>query len=59
MSNKEIQKFGRQDLIECASFWRNLIGELEIKNPDDVLPEMREALAASEARLCELNSSEI
>ncbi|GMR18776.1 MAG: hypothetical protein BMS9Abin33_1218 [Gammaproteobacteria bacterium] len=31
MSKEEIQKYGRQDLIECASFWRNLIGELEIK----------------------------
>jgi len=59
MSKDEIQKFGRQDLIECASFWRKLIGELETKNPDDVLPEMREALAVSEACLSEFNSNEI
>ena len=59
MSKAEIQKFGRQELTECASFWRNLIGELEIKNPDDVLPEMREALAESEACLAGLNTREI
>ncbi len=54
MSKHEIQNHGKKDLVDLAIFWRRLIDELELKNPDDVLPEMREALAETEACLEEL-----
>ncbi|MEA1890140.1 MAG: hypothetical protein U9N50_10225 [Pseudomonadota bacterium] len=56
MSKNELKNCGEKDLIDLASFWRRLIDELEMKNPDDVLPEMREALADTEACLEELAS---
>lgn len=59
MSKHEIQNYGKKDLVDLASFWRRLIDELEMKNPDDVLPEMREALADTEACLKELASASI
>lgn len=59
MSKYEIQNYGKKDLVDLASFWRRLIDELEMKNPDDVLPEMREALADTEACLKELASASI
>lgn len=59
MSKYEIQNYGKKDLVDLASFWRRLIEELEMKNPDDVLPEMREALADTEACLKELASASI
>jgi len=49
MSKNDIQNYGEQDLLDLAGFWRRLIGELEMKNPDDVLPEMRVAMAETEA----------
>ena len=54
MSKNDIQSYGEQDLLDLAAFWRRLIDELEMKNPDDVLPEMRDALAETEACLKEL-----
>ncbi len=54
MSKNEIKDYGKKDLVELATFWSRLISELEMKNPDDVLPEMREALAETEACLEEL-----
>jgi len=57
MGENKIQKFDQQDLIDQVTFWRNFIRELENKNPEDVLPEMREALSASEARLSVMNES--
>ena len=48
MSKNELQNYGEQDQIDLTAFWRRLINELEIKNPDDVLPEMREALVDAE-----------
>jgi len=59
MSKYEIQNYGKKDLVDLASFWRCLIDELEMKNPDVVLPEMREALADTEACLKELASASI
>ena len=59
MSKHEIQNYGKKDLVDLASFWRRLIDELEMKNPGDVLPEMREALADTEACLKELASASI
>jgi hypothetical protein len=59
MSKHEIQNYGKKDLVDLASFWRRLIDELEMKNPDDVLPEMREALAETEACLEEPASAGI
>lgn len=59
MSKHEIQNYGKKDLVDLASFWRRLIDELEMKNPDDVLPEMRDALADTEACLKELASASI
>jgi len=56
MSKTELKNCGEKDLIDLASFWRRLIDELEIKNPDDVLPEMRDALADTEACLEDLTS---
>ncbi len=57
MCENKTQKFDQQDLIDQVTFWRNFIRELESKNPEDVLPEMREALAASEARLSVMKES--
>ena len=54
MKNNDLKNYGKQDLIDLSAFWRQLINELEIKNPDDVLPEMRQALAETEASLKEL-----
>ena len=54
MSESEIKNYGKKDLLDLATFWSRLINELEKKNPDDVLPEMREALAETEACLEEL-----
>lgn len=51
MSENKTQKLEQQDLIDQVTFWRGFIRELENKHPEDVLPDMREALAASEARL--------
>jgi hypothetical protein len=59
MSKHEIQNYGKKYLVDLASFWRRLIDELEMNNPDDVLPEMREALADTEACLKELASASI
>ena len=59
MSKSDIQNYGEKDLVDLATFWRRLINELEMKNPDDVLPEMREALAETEACLEELASASI
>lgn len=57
MSKNDIKNCCEQDLRHLAGFWRRLIEELEIKNPDDVLPEMRVALAETEACLEELASA--
>ncbi len=54
MSKNDIKNYGKKDLVDLATFWRNLIDELELKNPGDVLPEMRVALAETEACLQEL-----
>lgn len=59
MSKYDIQNYGVKDLTELATFWRRLIAELEVKNPEDVLPEMREALAETEACLEELTAVSI
>ena len=59
MSKSDIQNYGKKDLVDLATFWRRLIDELEMKNPDDVLPEMRDALADTEACLKELASASI
>ena len=56
MSKNELKNCGKKDLIDLASYWRLLIEELEVRNPDDVLPGMREALAETEACLEELTS---
>ena len=57
MSREDILEYGVKELTELATFWRGLIDELERKNPDDVLPEMRDALAQTESRLDELKSA--
>lgn len=54
VSNSDIQNSSKQELMDLASFWHGLIEDPEKKNPDDVLPEMREALALTEAGLEEL-----
>lgn len=54
MSKNDIQNYGEQDLLDLAGFWRRLIDDLELKNPGDVLPEMRVALAETEACLEDL-----
>lgn len=54
MKKNDLKNYGEQDLINLSTFWRRLINELEIKNPDDVLPEMRQALAETEACLKDL-----
>jgi len=59
MSKDDIQGYSVQELLNLANFWRRLIDELEMKNPDDVLPEMRHALAETEACLKELASASI
>lgn len=51
------QNYCEQNLKELATFWQRLINELEIKKPDDVLPEMRQALAGTHACLKEINST--
>ncbi|MFW2438645.1 MAG: hypothetical protein ACN4GR_04670 [Arenicellales bacterium] len=56
MSKNELKNCSEKDLIDLASFWSRLIDELELKNPDDVLPEMREALAETETCLEVLTS---
>jgi len=56
MSKDDIQHYSEQDLRELAIFWRRFINELEIKNPQDVLPEMRVALADTQACLDDLKS---
>ena len=56
MSKNELKNCSEKELLDLTSFWRRLIVELEMKNPDDVLPEMREALAETEACLEELTS---
>jgi hypothetical protein len=57
VSKNDLKKCDEKDLIDLASFWRRLIDELEMKNPHDVLPEMRDALADTEACLEELASA--
>ena len=59
MSKNDIQNYSQQDLVNLATFWRRLIDELEMKNPTDVLPEKRDALAETEACLKELASASI
>ena len=54
MKKNDLKNYGEQDLINLSTFWRRLINELEIKNPDDVLPEMRQALDETEACLKDL-----
>ena len=56
VNKSDIQNSGKQDLIDLAAFWHGLIDDLEKKNPGDVLPEMRVALALTEARLEELTA---
>ena len=58
MSREDILGYGVRELTDLASFWRRLIDELERKNPDDVLPEMRDALAQTESRLKELSNAQ-
>ena len=59
MNKNDLQECAKQDLIDLAAFWRRLIEELEMKNPEDVLPEMRQALADTEACLEEVGPSGI
>lgn len=54
MKKNDLKNYSEQDLIDLSIFWRRLIDELEIKNPEDVLPEMRQALAETEACLKDL-----
>jgi len=54
VSKSDIQHCGIQELRDLSTFWQGLIDDLEKKNPDDVLPEMREALGITESRLEEL-----
>ena len=56
MSKNDIQNYSEQDLRELAIFWRRYSSELETKNPQDVLPEMRAALANTQACLDDLES---
>lgn len=58
VSKNDLKNCDEKDLIDLAGFWRRLIDELEMKNPADVLPEMRDALADTEACLVDLNSIE-
>lgn len=51
------QNYCEQDLKELVTFWQRLINDLEIKKTDDVLPEMRQALAGTHACLKEINST--
>ena len=39
-----LQKYKEQYLSELAAFWRRYVNELEMKNPQDMLPEMQAAL---------------
>jgi hypothetical protein len=57
MSKENIKGYGEKELLDLANFWHRLIDELEMKNPDDVLPEMRDALADTEACLEDLASA--
>ncbi len=57
MSKDDLKSCSKKDLIELAAYWRRLIKELEMKNPEDVLPEMRDALEDTEACLRALNYS--
>ena len=59
MSKNDIRNYGEKDLLDLASFWRGLIDELEMKNPDDVLPAMWDALAETEACLKELATARV
>ena len=56
MSKDDIQHYSEQDLRELAIFWRRLMNELEINNSQDVLPDMRTALADTQACLDDLES---
>ncbi len=56
MSKDDTQHYGEQDLMELAAFWRRYINGLEMKNSQDVLPEMQVALADTQACLDDLKS---
>ena len=51
-----LQKFNEQYLSELVAFWRMYINALEMKNPQDVLPELQAALTGKQAFLGSLES---
>lgn len=54
MSKRDVHGCVKKLLLDLAVFWRRLIDELEKKSPDDVLPEIREALTQTDASLDEM-----
>ena len=56
MIKEVLQKSYEQQLRQLVAFWCMCINELGNKNPQDVLPEMRAALADTHACLDDLES---
>lgn len=47
----DLNIYDEQDLIGAADFWSGLIDKLDLNKPDDVIPELRETLVATETYL--------
>jgi hypothetical protein len=47
------------ELEDLRQYWKNLIDKLQLSSSEQVLPEMRDALKSTEARLYELQAEGI